>query len=77
MVLHLEPDAVDLAAAVDEPDRTVGRVLLYPMPTVTKSGVVGAPSGASAQRGAELFERLVDAVVALLTAARSETDQKL
>jgi creatinine amidohydrolase len=77
MLLHLEPGAVDVAAAVDEPDRTVGRVLLYPMPTVTKSGVVGAPSGASAQRGEELFQRLVDAVVALLTAARGEADPKL
>ncbi len=77
MLLHLEPDAVDLAAAVDEPDRTVGRVLLYPMPAVTSSGVVGAPSGASAARGADLFEQLVGTLASLLQAARVESDPEL
>ncbi|MDQ6777399.1 MAG: creatininase family protein [Actinomycetota bacterium] len=73
-MLHLEPGTVDRAAIVDEPDRTVGRVLMYPMPAGTASGVVGAPSGASAARGAELFELLVNALAELLTAAREERD---
>jgi creatinine amidohydrolase/Fe(II)-dependent formamide hydrolase-like protein len=75
--MHLEPEAVEPAAIVDEPDRTVGRVLLYPMPAVTASGVVGSPSGASAERGAALFEQLVSALVTLLAAARTEHDPEL
>lgn len=44
-------------------------MLQYPMPAVTSSGVVGAPSGATAQRGAELFAMHVDAFAALLVRA--------
>ncbi len=77
MLLHLAPDEVVAAAAADEPDRTVGRVLLYPMPAVTTSGVVGAPSGASAQRGAELFQALAGALAERLAHARAERDPEL
>jgi creatinine amidohydrolase len=77
MLLHLTPETVKLDAAVDEPDRTVGRVLLYPMPAVTASGVVGAPSRATAEHGRELFEQLVSALAELLTTARSELDPAL
>jgi creatinine amidohydrolase len=77
MLLHLEPRQVELKRAVDEPDRTVGRTLLYPMPAVTSSGVVGRPSGATAQRGQELFEQLVSALEQLLKAAKHEQDPTL
>jgi creatinine amidohydrolase len=77
MVLHLEPGQVVAGAIVDEPDRTVGRVLLYPMPAVTDSGVVGAPSGADPDRGGELFEQLVQALLETLTLARAEQDPEL
>jgi creatinine amidohydrolase len=77
LMLYLEPETVDRSAIADEPDRTVGRVLLYPMPAVTSSGVVGAPSRASAGRGAELFEQLVDALADLLLTARAERDPEL
>ncbi len=77
MVLHLQPDEIAPDAIVDEPDRTVGRVLLYPMPAVTTSGVVGAPSGASAERGAELFEALAGALAERLALARAESDPAL
>ncbi|HWF74365.1 MAG TPA: creatininase family protein [Solirubrobacteraceae bacterium] len=77
LMMDQEPDAVDRAAIVDEPDRTVGRVLMYPMPLVTASGVVGAPSTASAARGAELFAQLVKALAELLTTARGERDPEL
>jgi creatinine amidohydrolase len=77
MVLHLAEDQVRSERAVDEPDRTVGRVLSYPMPAVTSSGVVGTPSTASAARGAELVERLVEALADLLTRARAEDDPEL
>jgi len=74
LVLHLEPAQAWLERAVDEPDRTVGRVLQYPMPPVTVSGVVGAPTRASAPRGETLLAELVEALAALLVAARAETD---
>jgi creatinine amidohydrolase len=77
MLLHLAEDQVRPERAVDEPDRTVGRVLSYPMPAVTSSGVVGTPSTASAARGAELVERLVEALADLLARARAEDDPEL
>jgi creatinine amidohydrolase len=77
MLLHLAPEHVAPEKAVDEPDRTVGRVLLYPMPAVTSSGVVGTPSSATAERGEELFEQLTSALAELLTAARDEQDPPL
>jgi creatinine amidohydrolase len=77
MVLHLAEAQVRQERAVDEPDRTVGRVLSYPMPAVTSSGVVGTPSTASAARGAELVAQLVDALTDLLTRARAEDDPEL
>ena len=77
MLLHLAESTVRLDRAVDEPDRTVGRVLSYPMPAVTRSGVVGTPSTASAERGAELVEHLVAALAELLTKARAERDPEL
>jgi creatinine amidohydrolase len=68
---------VTMAAAVDEPDRTVGRVFQYPMPPVTRSGVVGAPSTATATAGQELFGLLVEAFATLLAAAGAERDPTL
>ena len=77
MLLHLAEAQVRLERAVDEPDRTVDRVLSYPMPAVTRSGVVGTPSTASAERGAELVEQLVGALAELLRQARAERDPEL
>jgi creatinine amidohydrolase len=77
MVLHLAESNVRAARSVDEPDRTVGRVLSYPMPAVTSSGVVGKPTAASAARGAELVEQLVEALAELLRQARAERDPDL
>lgn len=77
MLLHLDASLVRPDQAVDEPDRTVGRVLTYPMPAVTSSGVMGEPSAASAERGAALVEQLVDALADLLTRARAERDPEL
>jgi creatinine amidohydrolase len=74
MLLHLAESQVKRERAVDEPDRTVGRVLSYPMPAVTRTGVVGTPSTASAARGADLVEQLIDALAVLLEQARAERD---
>ena len=77
ILLHVDPAMVRPDRAVDEPDRTVGRVLQYPMPVVTRSGVVGAPSTATAEAGAELFGALVDALADLLIRVREERDPEL
>jgi creatinine amidohydrolase len=77
MLLHLAADQVHLDRAVDEPDRTVDRVLQYPMPPVTRSGVVGTPSTATAERGERLFGELVDALAELLVKAKAERDPEL
>jgi creatinine amidohydrolase len=77
MLLHLAESQVRPDRAVDEPDRTVDRVLSYPMPAVTASGVVGTPSTASAERGAELVEQLTEALADLLRRARAEHDPDL
>jgi creatinine amidohydrolase len=77
MLIHLAESQVKMEAAVDEPDRTVGRVLSYPMPPVTRSGVVGTPTTASAERGADLVGQLVEALAELLRQARAEQDPQL
>ena len=74
MLLHLAESNVKRERTVDEPDRTVGRVLSYAMPAVTRSGVVGTPTTASAERGADLIEQLVEALAELLKRARGERD---
>ncbi|MET0456542.1 MAG: creatininase family protein [Mycobacterium sp.] len=74
MLLHLTPDLVHPDRAVDEADRMVGRVLTYPMPEVTRSGVVGRPSEANAVTGKALFDAIVDGITDLLIRARAETD---
>jgi creatinine amidohydrolase/Fe(II)-dependent formamide hydrolase-like protein len=76
-MLHLAPEDVRMARAVDEPDRTIGRVLQYQPPVTTRSGVVGTPSAGSAARGGELHASLVEALAELLSKARGERDPEL
>jgi creatinine amidohydrolase len=77
LLLHADAGMVRPDRAVDEPDRTIGRELQYPMPAVTHSGVVGIPSTATAASGAELLDMLVDALAALLARVREERDPML
>lgn len=72
LVLHVAPDQVRMGKAVDEEDRTVGRVWQYAMPTVSRSGVVGAPTTAEAASGERLLELVVSALVDLLSRARNQ-----
>jgi creatinine amidohydrolase len=74
LLLHLAPNLVHRERAVDEEDRTIGRVLQYAMPQVTVSGVVGRPTTASAESGERLLRIVVDGLVGLLAQARAETD---
>jgi creatinine amidohydrolase len=77
LMLHVDPRLVDLELAVDEEDRTIGRVLQYPVPTVTRSGVVGAPTTATPEAGAELMGDLTAALETLLRTARDERAPQL
>ncbi|MGE2716853.1 creatininase family protein [Mycolicibacterium litorale] len=74
MMLHIDGGLVSLDRAVDEEDRTLNRVLTYPMPDVTRSGVVGRPSSATADSGAVLFDEIVEDIAELLRQARAETE---
>jgi creatinine amidohydrolase len=72
LLMHLRPTAVRPEARVDEEDVTVGRVFSYDMPTTTNSGVVGRPSLASPDDGAELSQMLVDDLSAIVRTALVE-----
>lgn len=73
LVLHVAPDQVRMDRAVDEDDLTIGRVWQYAMPSVSRSGVVGAPSRAQPESGESLLELVVTELAGLLARARSET----
>jgi creatinine amidohydrolase len=77
MMMHLRPELVHTDRAVDEVDRTVGRVMTYSMPQVTVSGVVGRPTSASAGSGKELLDVIVEGIAELLVRAGAETDPVL
>lgn len=62
LMLHLAPEIVreDMLAEADDPDRTEGCVFTHPVNRTSVNGVTGAPSRASAQAGATLFEKLAE-----------------
>jgi creatinine amidohydrolase len=72
LVLHVAADQVRMERAIDEADRTIGRVWQYPMPAVSRSGVVGSPSRARAESGAALLELVAAELAELLGRARGE-----
>jgi creatinine amidohydrolase len=74
LMLHVDPELVRLDRAVDEADRSVGLEFQYAVPLTTESGVVGSPTKATPQAGAELFDSIVDALAGLLERARAEQD---
>ena len=72
LVQAIRPELAHPERAVDEIDRTIGRVFPYAMPAVTVSGVVGEPTRASVQSGVETEALIVEALVSLLTRAGTE-----
>jgi creatinine amidohydrolase len=74
MMLHVAPDLVDLAAAAgaDDEDRTDGLVFRYTASALSRNGVTGRPSEATASLGAELMAEAVTALSALVGRARIE-----
>ena len=74
MMLHLAPELVDLgaAAAADDEDRTAGLVFRYTVSALSRAGVTGRPSEATAELGERLVGSAADALAALVERGRRE-----
>ena len=72
LMLHLRPDIVRLDEIQDDPDRTRDLVFSYTVELTSIDGLTGAPSTATAEEGARLFDAIVTALVARVEAARRE-----
>lgn len=74
MMLHVAPGLVDLAAAAgaDDEDRTEGLVFRYTASALSRNGITGRPSEATAELGAELMREAAGALGALVERGRTE-----
>jgi creatinine amidohydrolase len=74
LMLHLAPALVDMSAmaAADDPDRTHGLVFRYTADRLSRNGVTGRPSEATAELGQHLFEGVVEVIAAKVRAGRFE-----
>ena len=77
LLLHLRPDLVDRQAIRDDEDRTGELVLSYTVAETSREGLTGAPSRASAEKGAALFEAVVTALADCFERARVEMPPEL
>jgi creatinine amidohydrolase len=77
LLLHLRPDLVDREAIRDDEDRTGELVLSYTVAETSREGLTGAPSRASADKGAALFEAVVTALAERFERARVEMPPEL
>lgn len=72
LLMNARPEMVRPDLCHDVPDITPGTHFSYAMPATTPTGVVGAPTEASADDGAALIATLVEDLAAWLTAALNE-----
>lgn len=63
----------ELCAESDDPDRTGGCVFSHPVNRTSSNGVTGSPSAASAVRGHELFQWMVEDLADLVRRGSVET----
>lgn len=72
LVLHVAPEAVDMARAVREEPRLPPDFGFRPVPwsEITRTGVLGDATAATAEKGRTLFEAVVERIVAVLAEAR-------
>ncbi|WP_157468765.1 mycofactocin biosynthesis peptidyl-dipeptidase MftE [Frankia sp. QA3] len=71
LLLHLAPDLVRLDLAAAGPSPSLDELMAHGVATLSPSGVLGNPAGASAAEGARLLDAYVDnAVERLLSWAR-------
>lgn len=73
LMLYLDPEACDMAAVQDDPDRTAGKVFSYLVSATSTNGVTGQPSLGNAQRGRTLLTEMGEALTDILQRARLET----
>ena len=74
LMLHISPESVDLQAmsTADDPDRTNGLTFRYTAKALSRNGVTGRPSEATAELGRTLFDGIVDAIAAKARAGLTE-----
>lgn len=72
ILLHARPEMVRMEHAHDVADVTPGTRFSYAMPATTPTGVVGAPTEASAEDGAMMVEIIVADLADWLTGALAE-----
>jgi creatinine amidohydrolase len=74
IMLAIAPDQVhlDRAANADDPDRTGELVFRYTAPALSRNGVTGRPSEATAELGARLWNRVVGTVAIRVERGRAE-----
>ncbi len=74
LMLAIAPHLVhaDRMADADDPDRTDGLVFRYTAPALSRNGVTGRPSQATAQLGAELRSRVAAAIADRVERGRAE-----
>jgi creatinine amidohydrolase len=72
LMLYLDPEACDMAAVEDDPDRTAGTVFSYVVPRTSTNGITGAPSQGSPEQGEALLEEMGEALAGILEKAKTE-----
>jgi creatinine amidohydrolase len=77
LMLRLRPELVLRDEIRDDPDRTRTLVLGYTVAETSRDGLTGAPSRATAELGAKLFETVVAAFVDRVERARVEVPPAL
>ncbi|MCC5789945.1 MAG: creatininase family protein [Opitutales bacterium] len=75
LIRHLAPHlmAGENLTDSDDPDRTRGLVFSYPVAQTSRNGTTGYPSRGNAQRGAQLFDQMKNALRELIQRAQTET----
>lgn len=75
IMLAIAPEGVrpERLAGADDPDRTCGCIFAHPVNRTSLNGVTGTPSRASADKGRQWFDWLVEDLAALVMKARTET----
>jgi creatinine amidohydrolase len=73
--LAVAPEMVreDKLAEADDEDRTIGLVFAHPVNRTSRNGVTGRPSQASAEKGRQWFEWMVDDLTTLIQRGMAET----
>ena len=75
IMLAIAPEGVrpDKLREADDPDRTCGCVFAHPVNRTSLNGVTGTPSLATAEKGRQWFDWLVDDLAALIKTGVTET----